>query len=403
MNFKILKKLVTVGIVACIFASVLTVLFTKINYQKYVAENNKVILSVVTLFLENENVDKDEIVTAIENNEYINYEIIKEYGYDLDTEFFSDNNEINLKQNIITNLLVVNFAVLISISILYIHLKRRDDKVNELILYLQELREKNYTLKIDENEEQELSKLQNEIYKITILLKEQAENSLIDKQQIKNNIVDISHQLKTPLTSMSIMTDNMLEYPNMDDETRHMFLQNIRERIDHTEALVQNLLKLSRFDANIIEFKNDKINAFLLTENSVNKNKILIEQKGIEIVINCDENVYFYGDFMWQSEAVSNIIKNAVEHSYKNGKIEIVCSQNNFATKITIKDFGTGIKKENLSKIFTRYYKDEKSSDNSLGVGLNLAKTIIEKNQGIIKVSSIENKFTIFEIRYVKH
>lgn len=397
MSFKIILK---IGTVACILASVASFFFTNINYKNYINENNKAILSVVSLFLDNSEITKDEIIQNIENTENINLDILKEYGYDLDTIFFLNSNENNLNQNILINLLVANFFVVFSVIIFFVYQKRREKKIDELILYLQRLQEKNYSLEIDENEEQELSKLQNEIYKITVLLKEQAENSIFDKQQIKNNIVDISHQLKTPLTSMSIMTENMLDFPNMDDETRQIFLENIKERLAHTEDLVQNLLKLSRIDANVIEFKNDTINLKKIIENAIKNNKILISQKKISVLINCKEDISFIGDFTWQSEAISNIIKNAVEHSFENGKIEINCSSNHFETKILLKDYGTGIKKENLQKIFTRYYKDENSSDKSLGIGLNLAKTIIEKNNGNIKVISKENEYTIFEIVY---
>lgn len=402
MNFKILKKIIIIGIVAGALASAITAFVTKWNYQNYVRENNKAILTMVEILLEEEDISKGDIVSQIQNAEDIDWELLKGYGYTLEMEFFLDNNEANLSINIITNIAVVNGYILLGLIGLYIYLYQREEKIEELIAYLQQLQEKNYGLKIEGNEEAELSKLQNEIYKITIQLKEQAEQSVLDKEHVKNNIVDISHQLKTPLTSMLIMTDNMLEYPDMDEETKHIFLENIRGRISHMEGLVQSLLKLSRFDANVIEFKKDKIQVDQLIENVVQKNQVLLEEKNIKIHIACPEDIEFTGDFRWQSEALSNILKNAIEHSPEGERVEITGNANNFVTKIQIKDYGNGIKKESIKKIFTRYYKDENSSETSIGVGLNLAKAIVEKDQGVIKVTSRENVYTTFEIRYMK-
>lgn len=410
MNYNILKKIITVGVVAMILASTLTVICTNRNYNAYVEENNRALLQVVTLILEQGKIDKteiekDDIVQYLEGVgeiEDLNLTILQDYGYTLDTRFFLDNNEKNLKSNLLQNLVVVNVCIAILMFLLYWYLKHREEKINHLIFYLQELQEKNYTLKINENEEEELSKLQNEIYKIMILLKEQAENSLLDKAQVKNNIVDISHQLKTPLTSMSIMLDNLVEYPEMDEETKGVFLQNIRERIAHMELLIQNLLKLSRLDANVVEFTNKRIKVQDLIEHAVEKNRILLEQKNINLVITGGAQIELVCDATWQSEALSNVIKNAIEHSYKEGEIEISFTQNNFVTIIKIKDYGTGIKKESLKKIFTRFYKETEVSEQSMGVGLNLARTIIEKNQGSITVSSKEHEGATFEIRYAR-
>ncbi len=413
MKFRIWKKIITVGIGAVLIASVLTVICTHLNYNTYVKENNTALLNLISMMLEakeNETgemdaiyeITKDEIVQSLENGDYTNLEILREYGYDVDTQFFLDTNQENLRQNIFKNLIIVNTCVLMTLFIFYLYLEKRERKIHEFICYLQELQEQNYTLKIEENGEEELSRLQNELYKLTILLKEQAENSVQDKCVVKDNIVDISHQLKTPLASISIMLDNIMEYPEMDSLTKETFLVNIRERISHMELLVQSLLKLSRFDANVVVFQNEKTGMKKLIKNAVEKNQILIEQKSIEISVEGSDEVTLICDHTWQTEAISNIIKNAIEHSYQDGRIEITMIENNFAVVIKIRDYGSGIKKENRQKIFTRYYKDEESSEQSLGIGLNLAKTIIEKNQGSIVVHSKENEGSVFEIRYMK-
>lgn len=382
-------------------ATVLTALCTYWNYTSYVTANNEAILRVATAFLESEELDKTEVVLALQQTDRADSALLSAYGYTADSLFFLEENRANLWQNMLRNLLVANGAVLLCAMAFYLFLRHRKRKIETLIGYLQQLQQKNYSLAIEENDEGELSKLQQELYQITVLLKEQAERSIADKQQVKNNIVDISHQLKTPLTSMSIMVDNLLDYPDMDDATRHTFLQSMRDRVSHMELLVQNLLKLSRFDANVIEFHKDKIVVAELIDKAVQNNGALLAQKDIALDIQCDKSICFTGDFVWQTEAVSNILKNAVEHSAQNGRIKIACTANQFATKLAITDYGTGISPENIKKIFTRYYKDQNADKNSLGVGLNLAKTIVEKDQGSITVTSKPNQTTTFTIRYL--
>lgn len=402
MNYNSVKKIITAGIVSLVLGTVLTVLFTNFNYNNYVKSNNEAMLRLVSAFTEGNGLSKDEIIGILESDTVINYDILKEYGYTSDTKYFLNISQNNLKQNILINCILVDGIIFITFLVLIILQKNRDKKINKLILYLQELSNKNYSLEIDDSKEDELSKLKTELYRITVLLKEQAENSLIDKLAVKNNIIDISHQLKTPLTSMNIMLDNIIEYPQMDEKTKDKFILNIHENVLHMEFLLQNLLKLSKFDANVIEFKKDEIIVADLVENSLKNLKSIIDEKEISLDISGDCSANFVGDFKWQSEAISNIIKNSVEHSSNHSKIEISYIKNNFYSKITVKDFGKGIKPENIKKIFTRFYKDENSSEESVGVGLNLAKIIIEKDKGAITVNSVENEFTSFEIRYFR-
>ena len=132
----------------------------------------------------------------------------------------------------------------------------KDKKLKEITQYIEEINRKNYKLNIDDNTEDELSILKNEVYKTTIMLKEQAENSLNDKVNLKNSLSDISHQLKTPLTSITIMLDNIIDNPNMDQETRSEFIKDVKREITNINFLVQALLKLSKFDTNTIKFTN---------------------------------------------------------------------------------------------------------------------------------------------------
>ena len=400
MNVSSMKKLVFFGVIALVVSSVLAVFISTINYNSYNKEKNKTILTVVSAVLENENIDEIVIAKILKNPQNVDLSVLKKYGYDLETDYFLKEFEYNFLWNTVKNIVIIDLFVLVLIAFLALHIYKREKNVDKLSDYLERLNNKDYNLEIEENTESELSKLQNEIYRITILLREQAETSLKDKLLLKDNIANISHQLKTPLTSMSIMLDNILEYPNMQEDTKYKFLQNVNQKLLHMETLVKNLLKLSRLDANDIILKNEKINTKEFLLQIIKNLQEIIDEKNIKINLSGSEKSYFIGDNLWQSEAISNILKNSIEHSKEIGEIDIFYSSNNFSSKIVIKDYGQGIKKENLKKIFERFYKDETSNENSLGIGLNLAKTIISQNGGTVFASSIEGEFAQFEIMY---
>ena len=307
-----------------------------------------------------------------------------------------------MKYNLIANiLLIVLFSFLWLIIILF-YLKRRDKKIKQITKYINEIKNKKYELNIDENSEDELSNLKNELYKITIMLKEESEISKKDKENLKISVEDISHQLKTPLTSITIMLDNLKENPNMDENTKQKFIFEISKQIDWINWLVISMLKLSKLDANVVQFYDEKINLNKFITEIVKNLEIPSEIKNQNIIINGDNEAAFVGDYKWQQEAVTNIIKNCIEHNKENGTINIKYEENNLFTKISIKDEGIGIEKEDLKHIFERFYKGKNSTENSVGIGLSLSKNIIEKNNGIILCKSEIGKGTEFIIKYIK-
>ena len=148
--------------------------------------------------------------------------------------------------------------------------------------------------------------------------------------------------------------------------------------------------------------RDEEINVKKLIQNIISNLAILIDIKDIKIEENISEQITLFADYNWQLEALTNIIKNCIEHSFDGGKIKIEAESNSVFTKIIIADEGEGIEKKDLNRIFERFYKSAKSSENSIGIGLALAKTIIEKERGYIKVESEVGKGTKFEIKYLK-
>ena len=310
----------------------------------------------------------------------------------------------NSKFIVMYSIIGLIFATLTIVTIV-IYIKERNKRIDQLIFYIEEINKKNYKLEIENNTEDELCNLRNELYKITIMLKEQAEMEQKEKKELATSISDISHQLKTPLTSISILLDNMRENSDMDKETRMKFIHEIKRQIEWINWLVISLLKLSRLDANVVIFNKNQINVSKLIKEVTQNLAIPIEIKNQKVIVPeeaTNKQISFIGDYKWQLEAFTNIVKNCVEHTPENKNIYIDYEQNNLYTKIIIRDEGEGIDKKDVSHIFERFYKGKNASENSIGIGLALAKTIIEKENGHIICKSEIGVGTTFEIKFVK-
>lgn len=406
-NNKNIKHLILPMLILTIVMCIAFTIQTFNQYKQVSIIVNQKIANIIGNFTEKyPEIDTKEIVkilnsSNIEESKTGQAELLK-YGIDIKEVNSIIQVEKQMKSNLIINiLLIVLFSFLWLIIILF-YLKRRDKKIKQITKYINEIKNKKYELNIDENSEDELSNLKNELYKITIMLKEESEISKKDKENLKVSVEDISHQLKTPLTSITIMLDNLKENPNMDENIKQKFIFEISKQIDWINWLVISMLKLSKLDANVVQFYDEKINLNKFITEIVKNLEIPIEIKNQNIIINGDNEAAFVGDYKWQQEAVTNIIKNCIEHNKENGTINIKYEENNLFTKISIKDEGIGIEKEDLKHIFERFYKGKNSTDNSVGIGLSLSKNIIEKNNGIILCKSEIGKGTEFIIKYMK-
>ena len=164
--------------------------------------------------------------------------------------------------------------------------------------------------------------------------------------------------------------------------------------------LIIALLKLSKLDANAVEFKKEKIDVSNMIENVVENLSIMAEIRDIQVMFDNKDIVYIQADYNWYKEAISNILKNAIEHARHN--VTIKASENKVYTQIEIKDDGMGINKKDMKHIFDRFYKSQNSDENSIGIGLSLSKSIIEAQNGHIYVDSKDGEYTKFIIRYIK-
>lgn len=276
---------------------------------------------------------------------------------------------------------------------------KRYREINELNNYLSLVCSGNFDLDIDSNSEGELSILKDNLYKVIILLRSQNEILNKDKIYLADSLADISHQLKTPLTSMMVMTDLLKEEKK--EDKRKEFIAIIENQLDKMKWLITNLLKLSKLDAGTAEFRHENVSAKKVVTESLKPFLVLMDLKGVRL-IDQTADFTFKGDESWTCEAVQNVIKNCTEHTGRDGCIEITSISTSIYNSLIIKDDGCGISKEDLPHIFERFYHGKNSSKDSMGIGLALAKTVMEKEKGTILIRSKENTGTEFELRFYK-
>lgn len=397
------KKILTTSIIIVITFIIVNVIVSWASYKIYTKNfNAKVNLIIGEVIKENPEIDKESLIKILNNNDNKAEDILKRYGINLEEDsVILLNSKTFYEITILSTAITTIFSMTLLIMVIK-HDKKENEKIKQITKYIEQINQKNYKLYIEENSEGELSILKNEIYKTAVMLNEIADNEMKDKENLKESLSDISHQLKTPLTSIIIMLDNILDNPDMEQQVREDFIKDIKREITNIQFLVANLLKLSRLDANSMQFINKEVEVEKIIQNAVKNVSSICDLKNIKINIVGDNKAKIICDEKWQTEALTNIIKNAAEHSKTDSKININYEQNKVYTKIEIKDNGEGISKEDIKNIFQRFYKCKNSAKESIGIGLPLAKSIIEKNNGYIEVTSEEGKGTTFTIKYLK-
>lgn len=291
---------------------------------------------------------------------------------------------------------VTGFVLL---TVFFFYTRKRYKNIEKLNDYLVRVLSDNEDSEILDQEEGELSILKTNIYKTTSTLKFQKELLSDDKKNLAAAIADISHQLKTPLTSMMVMNDLLVD--EQDEEKRCEFLQTQSSQLNRMNWLIQTLLKLSKLDAGTIVLKKEDVSSLELIEEAVKPFGIQFELRNIkyksdisDLTIRCDKN--------WTVEAIQNIIKNCIEHMDDGGELSVSMVDTNIFTQFTVRDTGCGIAVEDIPYIFERFYKGKNAGKDSVGIGLALSKSIIEGEQGEITVESAEGVGTKFLIKFYK-
>jgi signal transduction histidine kinase len=276
---------------------------------------------------------------------------------------------------------------------------KRYKRIQELSADINRILHEDIHISLEKYEEGELSILESEVQKMVVRLREQQQQLMADKMYLADAIADISHQIRTPLTSINLLL-SFLSEPDITEEKRQKTVRELYELLSRIDWLVTTLLKISKLDAGTIQLKQEEIFMKELIKQSVEPLLIPIELRGQELHIVADG--YFLGDINWTSEAIGNIVKNCMEHTPVEGVLTISAKENTLYREIIIEDTGCGIAAEDLPHLFERFYKGKNSSDKSFGVGLALARSIIKAQNGTIKAENREVCGARFIIRFYK-
>ena len=388
-----------ITIILSIFINILNLNIIKAD----VIQNNQAIVgNIVSKYPELEK-DIVSVITQAKNKENIDLgaKVLQKYNYDSSTNLSQE----PIVQNNIYKMLKINilfitfvFLCLITISFYFFIKIYRDIKdMTDYVYHSSEGRE--YQMK-NKNQEGQMGLLKTELMKMTTVLKEKVALLHSEKIFLNDTISDISHQLKTPMTSLMLLTDLM--YNDLDKEKKIEFLDRTNAQLSRMDWLIKSMLKLSKLEAKVIDFKTDKVNINELIKRSISPLLVPIELRNISLNINGDKEASYTGDIEWSSEALSNIIKNCIEHTKEGGTLDITYEENPIYSEIIIKDNGEGIDKDDIQNIFKRFYKGKNSKSDSVGIGLAMAKSIIESQNGDIYVKSKKNRGSEFHITFHK-
>lgn len=365
------------------------------NYVKYASVMNDFVLRVAS----SSDIDEESLVKILNDGD-AGGSTLQRYGFvKSDISYIKALNKTYI-QTLTLDSLLFGGLFLGGFIVYRNYRKKEKEKIDELISYLEKINRGIYDLELTCNEEGRVSKLKNEIYKTTITLRENAANLLKEKSIIKDNLANISHQLKTPLTSIMIMLDTLLE-EDVPKSMQYEFLEDMRMQTENINFLIMALLKLSSFDASVVKFKKEKVYLVRLISDAVKAVDTLAKAKNVKVNFTGSDDAFIYADYKWEKEALSNIIKNAIEYSPENGVISISFIDIGYSVKIEISDEGPGIKDKDIKHIFDRFYKSN-YKNNNFGIGLSLAKEIINKDNGSIVALNNKDKGSAFVIKFFK-
>ena len=294
--------------------------------------------------------------------------------------------------------MLVSGAVFLLLDLCFAHRRYRD--MAELSLRIDRVLHGYDLALITEHEEGELSILESEVKKMTVRLKESADLLRTEKAGLSRAMEDIFHQIRTPLTALNIEAVLLAE-EDLAYERRVRLTREVRRQLQRMEWLVEALLKMSRIDAGTVEFSRDSVTVRELTERAVGPLSIPMELRGQRLEIAVGDETYI-GDLAWSAEALSNVLKNCMEHTPAGGTISIEAEETALYTQITVQDDGPGFAKEDIPHLFERFYKGKNAGAESIGIGLALARMIVAEQGGTITADNPSEGGARFVIRFYK-
>ena len=388
MKNKRLIKYILMSFIVLFFTTFITFIIENDTNSKQNEKTNDEISKIINVFVDQYGLSEKEVIDIYLKAQNKGHTIINKYDFLNTTEY---NNKIYL----------IPLITFILISLLYyLYIYRYNKRLKEIDNYLFQVLKGDYSLDIRDYKEDNLSILKNDIYKITVLLKEKSDSLEEEKKQLESTLSDISHQIKTPLTSILINNELLLKdkISNKDKET---LINSNTKQLERINFLVTSLLKISRLNSGTVIMDIKKCNLSEIIKTSIENLDVFLEIKEIELSVELDENIYVEVDFNWTVEAIINILKNAINYTPNKGKIKIEAEYNPIYVKLEITNTGNTISKEDLPHIFKRFYRGKNAHQDSIGIGLNMTMNIIKKEKGDITVESKDNN-TTFTIKFYK-
>jgi len=330
-------------------------------------------------------------------------EILRQYGLyeDLETKLFPllNNHISSFNQTILWGMICFGLILFLAN---YIQYKIIFNKIKQLTSTAKKIIDGDYSVTINENKEGDIAKLTVSFRSMKDIIRKNMKDLLVEKEFLGQMLQDISHQLKTPLSTISIYNEMLLN-EDLPRQQQVQLLQNNEIQISRMNVLIQNLLKVAKIDAKAISFDKEPLNLVNTINEVLNRLENIINERDLSIDWYGTEEVVVNHDKLWMQEALMNLLKNAIEHSKPGNTITIQVNDTPIYIELIIQDFGEGIAAEDLPHIFNRFYKASTSKKHgSTGIGLALTKAIIEAHQALIKVESEKNVYTKFTITFIK-
>ena len=301
--------------------------------------------------------------------------------------------------NTAAGILIIAFASACGITF-YLYTKARYKSIQRLSHEIDLVLHNADRLEIADLEEGELSILHSEITKMMLRIREQNDTLKKDKVHLADSLADVAHQLRTPLTSANLILSLLANNP--DENQRKAYVREAEELLVRMDWLITSLLKLSRLDAGVAVFQSNPIEVSGLIHTALRPLLIPMELRNINLQIDAPKEMIIQGDYAWLSEAIQNILKNCMESAGENGAIEITCTDNPLFTEITIHDSGAGFVKEDLPRLFDRFYRGKSTTAAGYGIGLALSKMIVKQQGGTITAKNHPRGGALFAIRFPK-
>ena len=399
------RKRLIIATVCCIVVCVIAVvIMSYTQYMSYTKEYNLKINAICNeIKKQYPNVSSDELMSIVNSDSESQENFFRKYGIDLYKDSVILNNNTYYRRYLIINIATVVTIALCIFAYLYSVNRKREQVISSISQYIVDINKGNYQFDMETSAEGEFSILESEVYKTTIMLKEAADNSRLDKERLKDSLSDISHQLKTPLTSLIINLEN-LESADINEQSRERLIGNAKRDTNRISQMVQQLLTLSKLDANVIEFKKEKGVLSYIVHEAMDNVEALADLMEIAVVEDNtkDSNANITCDIYWEIQAITNILKNAIEHAKSTVTISYLNCE--LYKEIIIQNDGEPISEIDRKNIFERFYSGEKTTKDSVGIGLSLANAVVKNDGGYIVVESDEEKTdggVKFIVRYV--